>query len=279
MRFHERAMPDDFNLYLFGDTHEGTVAHYRDGFKAMAQTIIDDPMGYGVDHGDMIEAITIDDKRYDPDTCSDRVLSQISTAIEARREMAEAGKLLAILNGNHELKLWRFGEISEHVAKVLQVPYLGYTGVLSYFDKSGGLMFKHYATHGRKGIGSAADDPVRRDANMKISLKRILGGKAGDCALMSMGHTHRLMVVQPHHALYLTSDGDRVKQNYYRTEQAAHFIHPDHRWYVNTGSFYRTQVVGADTYSEIAQYDPLELGYAKVSVRDGLIRDVERVLL
>lgn len=279
MRLLDVSMPDNFNLYLFGDAHEGTIAHYGKGFAEMTSAIMDDPIGYAVDHGDMIEAITIDDKRYDPDTCKDRVLTQIDTAIEVRREMAEAGKLKAVLMGNHEDKLWRYGGIGEHIAGKLGVPYLGFTGKLSYRTKGGKLMFKHFVTHGRKSINSAADDPVRREANMLLSLKRILLAKAGDCALMSMGHTHRLMVARPYHALYLTDDGSTVKQNYYRTQQTEDYIHPDHRWYVNTGSFYRTQVMDADTYSEKAQYDPLELGYAKIKVRDRLVVEARRVLV
>lgn len=279
MRLLDVAMPGDFNLYLYGDCHEGTVAHYGKGFAEMSAAILSDPIGYAVDHGDMIEAITIDDKRYDPDTCKDRVLTQIDTAIEVRREMAEAGKLLAILKGNHEDKLWRYGDIGEHIAGKLGVAYLSYTGKLSYRSGDGKLMFKHYVSHGRRSINSCADDPVRREANMLLSLKRILGAKAGDCALMSMGHTHRLMVARPYHALYLTDDGSTVQQHYYRTQQTEDYIHPDHRWYVNTGSYYRTQVMGADTYSEKAQYDPLELGYARVEIRGGLIAKAERVLV
>lgn len=279
MRLLDVAMPGDFNLYLYGDCHEGTVAHYGKGFAEMTSAIMDDPIGYAVDHGDMIEAITIDDKRYDPDTCKDRVLTQIDTAIEVRREMAEAGKLKAVLMGNHEDKLWRYGCIGEHIAGKLGVPYLGFTGKLSYRTNGGKLMFKHFVTHGRKSINSAAGDPVRREANMLISLKSILLAKAGDCALMSMGHTHRLMVARPYHALYLTDDGSTVKQNYYRTQQTEDYIPPDHRWYVNTGSFYRTQVMDADTYSEKAQYDPLELGYAKIKVRDRLVVEARRVLV
>lgn len=279
MRIIRAEAPRDFNLYLFGDAHEGTVAHYAKGFREMCNTIMKDPIGLAVDHGDTIEAIAIDDQRYDPVTCESRVLQQIDEAIEDRRKIAARGKLIAMVDGNHERKLWKYGEIVAHMANKLGVQYLGYTGKIQWVDPKGKLMFKHYATHGRKSINSTADDPLRQETNMKLSLKRALKKKAGDCALMTMGHTHRLMVSEPIHTLYLTDNGIDVQQNYFRTQQTAQYIHPDHRWYVNTGSFYRTQVIGADTYSEIAQYDPLELGYAVAHIRDGLLVDIETVKL
>jgi len=59
------------------------------------------------------------------------------------------------------------------------------------------------------------------------------------------------------------------------------FIHPDLRWYVNTGSFYKLYADGKNVsgYAERAGYDPNELGYVVVRVKDGIINDVERVVI
>ena len=97
MRLLQTVLPDNFNLYLFGDAHRGTIAHHEDGFKEMVQTILDDPIGYAIDHGDMIEAITVDDKRYDPDTCKTPVLAQITAALECRQDLAISGKLVGVM--------------------------------------------------------------------------------------------------------------------------------------------------------------------------------------
>ena len=97
-------------------------------------------------------------------------------------------------------------------------PHLGceygtYTCKVSVVDDDNNLMYKMFLTHGYGSIRSVADDPVRREANMKLGLKRKLQHKAADCAVMGMGHTHRLMIVPPKRELYLTDDGKRISQH------------------------------------------------------------------
>lgn len=114
---------------------------------------------------------------------------------------------------------------------------------------------------------------------MELILKRHLKHKFGDCLLMSMGHTHKLLICSPNPELYLTDDGSQITQKYTRSDKADGYIHPDHRWYINTGSFLKLYGDGVSGYAERAGYDPVELGFIVVMVRDRKIVDVRKVTL
>jgi len=176
--------------------------------------------------------------------------------------------------GNHEWRLWRYGNIGKDIAKRLNVPYGGFTCKIIYRDKNDDIMFKQYCTHGRKGISSTADDPIRQVANKKLSLKRHLKKKAGDCLVMSKGHVHQIIVSEPEKEVYLTDDGFDINQSYTKAQRNQVYIPPDLRWYICTGSFYKSFEVGVESYPELGEYDPVQLGFAVVKVRN---RDVEGV--
>ena len=296
MRIITKRLPVDHNLFLFGDDHEGTILRYDKGWNKFID-MLHSPWGglpanhnFAIDHGDFMEAIMIDDPRYDIATVKDPIpMVQLENAVKNRAMIRD--RLLFILEGNHPLKLWKFGALTEILCDRLKVPYGTWSAKLVVQDRKGRLMYKSYHTHGRKQITSTADDPKRRETNKQLILKRHLKFKAGDCALLAKGHTHKLLVCKPESELYMTDDGKQVQQNY-TLENFRHdapFIHPDHRWYVNTGSFLRlfadpierpglpTKYVSG--YGEIAEYDPIELGFAVAEIRDRKIVDVKKVVL
>ena len=280
------GMPTNWNLWLFGDTHIGTIVHDRSSFLEFLE-IVSQPYdgiparhNYLVDHGDAIEAIAIDDKRYDARLCTDPRGTPFEQAEEYINLLRPVRKQIVIrLKGNHCHTLIKFGNLAEYISKELGVPYGTYTARITYRDHGGGLIFKHFATHGRKSITSTADDPKRRKANMELILKRHLRHKAGDCLLMSKGHTHRLLVCEPDADLYLTDNGVAIEQRYTHSHRAAGYIHPDHRWYANTGSFYRLYAEDEDSYAERAEYDPLEIGAICCLVRNRMVQEVRRIVL
>ena len=286
MRLLSREMPDDFNLFLFGDAHMGTILHNRKGFEQFVGTMQSPYEGlpatrnYAVDHGDAIEAITVDDKRYDARLVDDprgTPLVQADDYVAAISPIRD--RLICRLTGNHELHLGKFGDLAAYISEKLEVPHGTYSARITYHDRDGYTLFKHFCTHGRKMLSSVADDPLRRNVNMELSLKRHLKFKAGDCILQSKGHTHRLLVSRPNRELYLVDDGERVRQKYSDSHATDGYIHPDHRWYVNTGSFYRLYADGYSGYAECAEYDPLEQGYCVAVVRDREIQDIKKVIL
>jgi hypothetical protein len=280
-------MPDDFELVLFGDNQEGNIATAHDKFKACCDYICADEKRYGVHMGDACDAFWVDDKRYDPTTTKATPAEQKKQFITQMTEVAKTGRLLSVLKGNHEraleVKYGDFaGEICEELRKVSGgiYPITGtYTHKMEFYTGEKDLMFKAYLTHGRKSITSISPDPHRKRANMQYRLKLLLENMAGDCILMARGHSHIVLVTPPLPAVYLTSEKGKIKQHYTHagTGKAGAYIPPDHRWYGCTGSFLLTQIVDHETYSELAEYAPTEIGYLKAIVKGREVVDLQEV--
>lgn len=288
MKIITKKMPNDFNIFLFGDTHTGSVMHHKKGWDHLVKTMTNSYAGlpssrnYGVDHGDVIEGITIDDSRYDSKTTEGNVLKQIDDAVDIRKPIKD--QIICILDGNHPRKLWRLSGIkgkciTEIICDRLGVEFGTWTSKIVYKNNKGGLIFKHFCTHGSKSINSTADDPKRRATNMELILKRHLKFKMSDCALMTKGHVHKLICCEPSQDLYIYDDNFELKQGYTSSLYTDNYIHPDHRWYVATGSFYKLYGTEISSYAEIAEYDPLELGFWIVKVRDKLIQNIDKIVL
>ena len=288
MRLVSYDMPRDWNYFLFGDSHIGASLRHDKGFAKMVDMINSKYKGlpakrnYAIDHGDIIEAIMVDDKRFSAfdsrDAC---ILSQLQMAKKELWPIRK--KLLCILDGNHPFKLHKFGPLTHSVCKDLGVRYGTYTAKLTFRNK-GKLQFKHFATHGYGTINSIADDIERRKLNWRLALKRKLRDMSGDCLLGSMGHTHKIIISPPSEVLYLTDNGKNIEQHH-KIPLSPKYIHPDYRWYVNTGSFLRVydDVVTEDDsvpmeesklgsgYAERAMYAPLQLGFCVALIRNSQI--------
>lgn len=278
-------LPMDWNLFLFGDDHEGAALRYDHGWSQLVD-MMHSPYGglkenrnYGVHHGDIIEAIMTDDYRYtDFETKESTVLAQIYAAIKNLDQIKD--RMLCLLNGNHTRKLHRFGEIAKHICKETEIPYGTWSAILTYKTQKDKVQFKHFATHGSGSINSTADDPQRRKTNMLLSLKRKLKNKFGDTLLNSMGHTHKCLIGKPTEDLFLSDDGEEIQQFYTGAPSGSEgYIHPDFRYYVNSGSFLKLLGDGFDGYGEVAGYDPIELAFCVVRIRGGDIQDIDKVVL
>jgi predicted phosphodiesterase len=277
-----KTLPTDHNLYLISDTHEGTLLQHEHGIERMIQAVLEDKNNYVAILGDLAEGITIDDKRYDPATTDDRVptpLQQYRSLVEMFKPIKE--RIVVVLEGNHDYKISaRFGNgVRDIFCSGLNVPFGTYSCKLAVNDRKGKLQYKAHLTHGYGNVNSTADDPLRQEANMLLSLKRKLHKKAGDCAFHAMGHTHKLLVKSPISKLYLADNGEKIKQHYTKADYTAEYIDPDLRWYVNTGSFYRNFHMGESGYAERFGYDPTELGYAVVEVMNSDIKEIRKVIL
>jgi len=286
MKLITRQVPISFNIFLFGDTHLGSILFDQEGFGRFVQTVQEDYEGvpakhnYVIDHGDAIEAIAVDDKRYDPRVVTNPMGTPFEQAQEYVKLVDPIKKHIVVrLKGNHEQTLCRFGNLAEYMSRELGVPYGTFSCRVTWTDHKDDLIFKTFHTHGRKSITSTADDPKRRLTNQHLILKRHLKHKAGDTLLMSKAHTHKLLICKPNTELYLTDNGQEIEQQYTHSNRASGYIHPDHRWYVNTGSFFRLYATGEDGYAERSEYDPVELGWVVVLVRDRHIEKVRRCVL
>lgn len=280
-------MPMNFNIFLFGDEHVGSKLFFEKGFKKLVKAMNSPCEGlpanrnYGVAHGDCIEAITIDDPRFDLETTKElSMIEQADHYIKLIKPIAS--KMIVLMDGNHPKKLWRYGKMTEYVCNQAKIRFGTYVCKINYVNNKGKLMFKQYAAHGFGGINSNVPIEKRRIANMQIALKNKLFRKAGDVVLATMGHTHKTLINAPDNCLYLCDDGDDLQCGHtgdLRIPQNTKFVHQDSRWYVNTGTFRRTTIKGLTDYGEMAGYDPIELGYCVALIRGGRLVDVKSVIV
>lgn len=283
-------MPDSFELILFGDDQEGNAAKATDKYLQCIEYICEKESRYGIHMGDACDAFWVDDKRYSEAECKQSPIEQKKAVIEQLSPLAKTGRLLSILEGNHERALtWKMQRLlgkdydfSDDIASSLRAvsanPLYPISGTFTnIIDFSG--HFKGYFVHGAKSISSVSPDPHRRLANMQYRLKLILEKLAGDCIVMCMGHRHIVLVTPPLPEVYLTSERGKFKQHYTTpgTGKVGAYIPPDARWYGCTGSFLKTFLEGATTYSERAQYSPTEIGYLICRVENKQVVDLREV--
>jgi hypothetical protein len=280
MEIISKRLPADHNLILFSDAHYGTSLFQEKALHKVLSIIEKEPNTFGAFGGDIAEIIMIDDPRYNPET--DRKWTPLQQYRKAKDDFGPvAPKMLFTLMGNHDWKVaCKYGNyIKEEFCDQLKIPYGTYTTKLRVENKKGGFLYKLFYTHGAKSITSTADDPIRQEANLKLQLKRRLQKKAGDCEVMAMGHTHKLLVAEPMANLYLYDDGEEIQSAYTQPGSEERWIHPDHRWYLNTGSFLTLYGPGISGYGELFGYDPIEIGCCVIECRNGKIKNVRKMIL
>jgi hypothetical protein len=281
-------MPKNFNLFCFGDAHVGSVMFYEKGFDCLLNMVESEYDGikpkhnFSLDHGDSIEAITVDDrKRFDLATTREfSLLKQVEYYVDKVRPLASGGRLVTVLDGNHTRSQRTSGEWAQEIASRLNVPFGTFTSRISYVGNDGKLLFKHFAGHGWGSINSSAKPLRRAVVNMEIALRAALERKAGDCLLMTMGHTHKLLIHNPEDYLFLYSEDGVLKEGYTNelmVDPTAQFLDGDFRWYGNTGCFRRTSVENISDYGEQKGYDPIQLGFLVAKIREGKLVKVEKV--
>ena len=287
MELISKIIPVDCNLFQYSCTHSGNALRSKDTWTKFLNTINSEYDGikpennYAVDHGDPIEGIYINDKKYDGLTTSASILEQIEDAISDRKDIAD--RIICMLDSNHAEMLWRYlgkssDVVTKYICEKLKIKYGTWTARITYRDKNNKILFKQHCTHGRRAINSTADDPVRRKSNIQLILKRHLKDKSGDCLLMTKAHVHKLILLEPSYSLYITGDDKKLKNRYRQQNANELWIHPDHRWYVSPGSFLKLYAIGVSGYAEKAEYDPTELGFSIVKVRSGTIAGVDMVV-
>lgn len=278
MQILQWQVPDSYELILFGDSQEGNALTYHKGYASCIDYILSGKHRYAIHMGDEQEGYYFDDPRYTPETLLSDPLAQQKQVIQDLKPLAKAKRLITILYGNHSHKLYpKVGNVTKSTCEALGIQYGGFSAVVEFLDRQG-IQFKAFITHGRKLIRSIADDPIRNLANLQLQLKQHLKNKMGDCVLMAKGHTHRLIVSDPRSQLYLTTEPD-IREHYTHNPPFGKggYVHPDFRWYCNTGSFLKTFGAGVTSYGEMGEYDPVQMGYIVAEVNDRLITNVRTV--
>ena len=285
MKVLKYTVPDDFNLFLGSDTHTGSLNSHEDGIKIFIDAINSKYDGLSQKknrvamHGDCIEGITIDDPRYIDQTNKEgAILRQMADAIKDRQHMGKA--LLFELEGNHPLKLWKFGRVTEKICKDVNCDYGTLSAVIKYVDKRGKLMFRQYAYHGAKAFNSTIDDPKDRKNAMLRSLRKALQRKVSHCLLMTQGHAHTLLTYSPEEKLSIGDNGITAKQGFTTTDPIANFIPEDRRWYCCVGGFYKSLGnANVVSYAELKGYDPVIMGYSVARIRNRKLVGIDEVVV
>ena len=270
----------DYNVYLMGDIHEGRRGVAYNKLDAAIGMIKEDKGSLVCLMGDLIEGISINDPRYSPyeqEGRYSRMTEQCKSI--ADRLIPIKKQIVSLLVGNHEEKLDKIMNCGTEIGDRLGLKFHtdSRTNICMLSD---GLRF--YLTHGSGSCSSSALDDTQREYNECKSIRNKLVRKAGDCVLMAMGHVHKLRIRRPPSKLTITRNDDGVMQECYPGhihDPVTGFIPEDHRWYCSTGSFVEGYLEGADTYVERAGYDPTELGFIKVSIRNRMVYDVEKILI
>jgi hypothetical protein len=263
---------------MISDTHEGSCLAYEKGRKELYRKIFLDSNSYMMHLGDVAEAIAVDDIRYNPKITKGDPLSQYQTVEDELRPLAEKGKIISINEGTHDKRWGRiFGDMVERLCRNLKVNYGTFACKIRLEDRKGNLLFKIYATHGHKLLRSTAHDPIRKEANMAYQLKCHLYPIVGDCLIMAKAHNHHLLIQPPIPTLYLTDDGEEEVERFTKPGSEDVYIHPDHRWYVATGSLVKSRGIGFSSYAERMELPPTDLGCAKLIIRDKQLINIEKV--
>ena len=280
MQLITHEVPENWQLYDMGDLHVGSALFHEQAFLEVRERILQEKDSKVVLGGDMIEAIAVDDKRFQPEMVAEGLVpidEQVKAVVELLRPLRD--RIIVSLQGNHEFKLIRQTDIGKRICDALNIPYGTFSCKISYKD-SNGLQFKQFTTHGYKTIKSTADDPIRLFANEKLVLKRHVKHLWGDCYLMTKHHVHKLIISEPENMLFLTDDGRKIKDNYTHAKPTDKYIPPDLRWYGCAGAWMRLYgQMGTSGYAERAEYTPVEIGCLKFTIRDRQLVSGEKVIV
>jgi predicted phosphodiesterase len=276
MQWLEYMASDNHDIVLMGDTHAGSRMTHYDGIEETVDTVASDKTIEAMFHmGDLIEAVTNDHPYWQMETIDpDCSLPYLQYEHLAKMFGPVGDKLKGVLYGLHDKRLFKVGNfVRDKFCKDLNAPYGTFASHVTVRSKKDGKpMFKIFLTHGAGQVKSTHSEPHGKSTNEGISLKKKLMNKFGDTALMAMGHTHKGIVFPPKSKLYLTCSQGKIKSNHTSSPQTATYIHPDDRWYANTGGYFKLYGhMGASSYAEEAMYDPIELSYIRVKVRDRMI--------
>lgn len=284
-----RSLPKsgDCSIFIAGDFHYGALTCSRSSIRQMVAAVKAEKDAILILLGDLIEAITPDDRRWQTTAVAwqDRLYTPQEQAEAIVRDLKVLkGRIPVILAGNHEWKLMNTMNFPEAIAAALGAEYGG-AACVAHFDWLGKSAFRIHTMHGGWVPSSNAKDVVQADANMRATLKMKLQDQVGDCVLQVCGHGHRLLLQPPtaHRQLYITTTkAGKINQNYKVSPvQSANYLHPDTRWFGMCGSFLKLYAPPGSKsigYAEMFGYRPTEIGCLKATVKGGQLVHVEKLV-
>jgi UDP-2,3-diacylglucosamine pyrophosphatase LpxH len=240
-----------------GDIHFGSVSCHERKAYAMRDWCLNNENVYVVGMGDYLEGISKNDPRFSHKSIAPQYREDLDSILNTQRDrvidffkpLADEGRLLFLLEGNHEEKVReKYGyDIYGDICESLDVKRMGYscfyritlkpshTGVVRPL-----IIWAHHGYGGGKKMGASVN-----------SLQDAMSLFEADIFLM--GHNHK-------------KHGNRFIKAYCTKRGKSNI---SHRVIIaaRTGTFSKTYVQGSTTYAEKAGYPPVDLGVVKITAR------------
>ena len=220
-----------------GDMHYGHKCFKRKEFEEVLKSIYDNKNTYVVGMGDYLEAATRDSVGGGVFEQEQFVQEQLETVCEYLKPLADAGKILGLLRGNHEERIYKHSglDVTKIMAKILNTKYFG-SGIMMRL-KVGFNNYTIYATHGSSGA-SMPHTKIRACINL---------AQIYDADIYCMGHLHEL---------------DHKTMPYYTLDTKNKTLVQKDRHFILTGSY----LDYLDSYAESKNMFPAKSGSPKIKL-------------
>lgn len=236
-----------------GDWHLLARACDEKKIKRMLKFVLDSQDTYLSINGDMFDMIGKRDlKRFNVSCIDERFLKEIDRlpdfcveyGCDLLRNLADAGKILSIGMGNHELHFYQNSgtNVIKELSRRLNVPYGGYSSMtrLTISKLKGDKTKRNVVIYRHHGLGSS-----RTDGGSLNGITKMMESWEADVYVM--GHDHR--------APNCVKDFIRVPQT------GKMRLIKERKLFVRTSSYLRTVTVGEDpTYSEVRYPSVVPIG-------------------
>ena len=96
----------EIHIYPISDVHLGSPDHNKKAFMQFVDKILSDPIGYCVLVGDLCDT-ALKNSKSDVYTSTMTIMEQLQTAADLLKPLADAGRILGAVGGNHEARISR----------------------------------------------------------------------------------------------------------------------------------------------------------------------------
>lgn len=237
-------MPEENDCLAFiGDIHYG---HPNVALKQLtkAMKFIDENDMFVVLTGDLIEGREPSHKFYIPG--SPTVQEQKKWAIKFFKDVAESGRLVGILSGNHESGIQQKSSLDpvEDICDMLGVKYLHDMAYLNFKNKN--KNYKIIAAHGGGGATTVQGTTTKiRNFSRSFPVDGVV-----------LGHTHQLFAFPD---TYVEFNNNMDYKAVYRQLAYAGTFLKSYRWEV-------------ESYAEKKNYNPTPLGFLWFEMDNGILQ-------
>jgi len=291
----------DNNHYYLGDTHFLVRGYPMKTLNKMIKIIKDDPNATFSLGGDIIDAMNVQDSRYmhgQYEGNSDLVDAQIIWAVKKFKPIAD--KLLWVLYGNHERRVWNITDVAKRIAAGLGCDCYGNPEDKDYMlpDNRSVMMvkadfgaFKVLNGHWEWYVNSMANDDYIAWENERRSLKKRMCkiGGVDDCEAVVCHHIHKIHVIPPSKPSFMkmisTKSGKLItkypKPNkiWIDKKNDLYYYNRDDRWYGSSGAFMASYVDGFSTYAERKGYKATEMGCVMSIIENNKFKGLKEIKL